>query len=139
MRDGWCISVRQGLAEIARSGPSPHIVAVVLGPALEALGASRPLYLPLFYIQTLGASLQKASWRCSTSSSTWTAAASSLSLTRAVLRRQPQLHLLTLKMECHLPLQLRLRRRGAAGAGVRACTSSTSGSEGWSTRDLLLQ
>ena len=58
MRDEMVYSVRQGLAEIAKIQALALIVAVVLGPAaLEALGISS-LYLPLFYIQTLGASLQ---------------------------------------------------------------------------------
>ena len=58
MRDEMVYSVRQGLAEIAKIQGLALIVAIVLGPAaLEALGISS-LYLPLFYIQTLGASLQ---------------------------------------------------------------------------------
>ncbi|MDD3353218.1 exopolysaccharide Pel transporter PelG [Zoogloea sp.] len=58
MRDEMVYAVRQGLAEIAKIQALALLFAVVVGPAaLEALGISS-LYLPLFYIQTLGASLQ---------------------------------------------------------------------------------
>lgn len=58
MRDEMVLAIRQGLVEIAKIQSIALLLAVVIGPiTLAALGISS-LYLPLFYIQTLGASLQ---------------------------------------------------------------------------------
>lgn len=58
MRDEMLYAIRQGLLEIAKIQTLALLVALVAGPAaLRALGISE-LYLPLFYIQTVGASLQ---------------------------------------------------------------------------------
>lgn len=58
MRDEMVFSIRQGLLEIGKIQTLAVLVALVAGPpALDALGISA-LYLPLFYIQTVGASLQ---------------------------------------------------------------------------------
>ena len=58
MRDEMVLAIRQGLAEIAKIQTLALLIALVAGPAaLDALGISE-LYLPLFYVQTLGASLQ---------------------------------------------------------------------------------
>lgn len=58
MRDEMLYAIRHGLLEIAKIQTIAVLVALVAGPAaLRALGISE-LYLPLFYIQTVGASLQ---------------------------------------------------------------------------------
>jgi uncharacterized membrane protein len=58
MRDEMVYSIRQGLAEIAKIQTLAVLFAFVTGPAvLSALNISE-LYLPLLYIQTIGASLQ---------------------------------------------------------------------------------
>ncbi|MEN3110787.1 exopolysaccharide Pel transporter PelG [Uliginosibacterium paludis] len=58
MRDEMVYAIRQGLLEIAKIQTLALLVALVAGPAaLRALGISE-LYLSLFYIQTVGASLQ---------------------------------------------------------------------------------
>lgn len=58
MRDEMVYAIRQGLLEIAKIQTLALLVALVAGPAaLHALGISE-LYLSLFYIQTVGASLQ---------------------------------------------------------------------------------
>lgn len=58
MRDEMLYAIRQGLLEIAKIQTLAVLIAIVTGPAaLRALGISE-LYLPLFYIQTVGASLQ---------------------------------------------------------------------------------
>ena len=58
MRDEMALSIRQGFAEIAKIQTLALLAAILVGPAvLTALGIST-LYLPLFHIQTLGASLQ---------------------------------------------------------------------------------
>ncbi len=58
MRDEMLYSIRQGLLEIGKIQTLAVLVALIAGPAaLHALGISE-LYLPLFYIQTVGASLQ---------------------------------------------------------------------------------
>ncbi len=58
MRDEMLYAIRQGLLEIAKIQTIAVLVALVAGPAaLRALGISE-LYLSLFYIQTVGASLQ---------------------------------------------------------------------------------
>jgi uncharacterized membrane protein len=58
MRDEMLYSIRQGLLEIGKIQTLAVLVALVAGPAaLHALGISE-LYLSLFYIQTVGASLQ---------------------------------------------------------------------------------
>lgn len=58
MRDEMLYAIRQGLLEIGKIQILAVLVAMVTGPAaLKALGISE-LYLSLFYIQTVGASLQ---------------------------------------------------------------------------------
>ena len=58
MRDEMVYSIRQGLAEIAKIQTLAVLVTFVAGPSiLQALGISQ-LYLPLLYIQVIGASLQ---------------------------------------------------------------------------------
>ena len=58
MRDEMLYAIRQGLVEIGKIQTIAVLVALVAGPAtLAALGISE-LYLSLFYIQTVGASLQ---------------------------------------------------------------------------------
>lgn len=58
MRDEMVLAIRQGLAEIAKIQTLALLAAIVVGPTvLAALGISA-LYLPLFHVQTLGASLQ---------------------------------------------------------------------------------
>ena len=58
MRDEMVYSIRQGLAEIGKIQTLAVLVTFVAGPTLlEALGISE-LYLPLLYIQIIGASLQ---------------------------------------------------------------------------------
>ena len=58
MRDEMVLSIRQGFAEIAKIQTLALLAAIVVGPtALAALGIPA-LYLPLFQVQTLGASLQ---------------------------------------------------------------------------------
>lgn len=58
MRDEMVVSIRQGFAEIAKIQTLALLAAILVGPTvLMALGISA-LYLPLFHIQTLGASLQ---------------------------------------------------------------------------------
>ena len=58
MRDEMALSIRQGFAEIAKIQTLALLAAILVGPSvLAALGISA-LYLPLFHIQTLGASLQ---------------------------------------------------------------------------------
>jgi polysaccharide biosynthesis protein PelG len=58
MRDEMLYAIRQGLMEIGKIQTLAVLVAVVVGPiALQTLGISE-LYLPLFYVQTVGASLQ---------------------------------------------------------------------------------
>lgn len=57
-RDEMIHAIRQGLLEIGKIQTLAVLIALVAGPpALDALGISK-LYLPLFYIQTIGASLQ---------------------------------------------------------------------------------
>jgi len=57
-RDEMIHAIRQGLLEIGKIQTLAVLIALVAGPpALNALGISK-LYLPLFYIQTIGASLQ---------------------------------------------------------------------------------
>lgn len=58
MRDEMLYAIRQGLVEIGKIQTLALLIALVAGPAaLRALGISE-LYLSLFYIQTVGASLQ---------------------------------------------------------------------------------
>ncbi len=58
MRDEMTYAIRQGLAEIGKIQTLAVLVTFVAGPAvLRWLGISE-LYIPLLYIQTLGASLQ---------------------------------------------------------------------------------
>ncbi|MFC5302103.1 exopolysaccharide Pel transporter PelG [Azospira restricta] len=58
MRDEMVYSIRQGLAEIGKIQTLAVLVTFVAGPSLlELLGISG-LYLPLLYIQVIGASLQ---------------------------------------------------------------------------------
>lgn len=58
MRDEMVYSVRQGLAEIAKIQTLAVLITFVAGPALlELLGISQ-LYLPLLYVQVVGAGLQ---------------------------------------------------------------------------------
>ncbi len=58
MRDEMVYSIRQGLAEIGKIQTLAVLVTFVAGPTLlEALDISE-LYLPLLYIQVIGASLQ---------------------------------------------------------------------------------
>lgn len=57
-RDEMIHAIRQGLLEIGKIQALAVLIALVAGPAaLAALGISK-LYLSLFYIQTVGASLQ---------------------------------------------------------------------------------
>lgn len=57
-RDEMVYAIRQGLLEIGKIQTLSLLIALVAGPAaLRALGISE-LYLSLFYIQTVGASLQ---------------------------------------------------------------------------------
>jgi uncharacterized membrane protein len=58
MRDEMVYAVRQGLAEIGKIQTLAVLITFVAGPALlDLLGISR-LYLPLLYIQVVGAGLQ---------------------------------------------------------------------------------
>ena len=58
MRDEMVLAIRQGFAEIGKIQTLALLAAIIVGPTvLAALGISA-LYLPLFHIQTLGASLQ---------------------------------------------------------------------------------
>jgi uncharacterized membrane protein len=58
MRDEMTYAIRQGLAEIAKIQTLAVLATFVAGPAvLRSLGISE-LYLPLLYVQTLGASIQ---------------------------------------------------------------------------------
>lgn len=58
MRDEMVQSVRNGLGEIAKIQTLAVLATFAAGPALlDVLGISE-LYLPLFYVQTVGASLQ---------------------------------------------------------------------------------
>ncbi len=58
MRDEMVYSIKQGLAEIGKIQTLAVLVTFVAGPSLlEILGISE-LYLPLLYIQVIGASLQ---------------------------------------------------------------------------------
>ncbi len=58
MRDEMVYSIKQGLAEIGKIQTLAVLVTFVAGPSLlELLGISE-LYLPLLYIQVIGASLQ---------------------------------------------------------------------------------
>lgn len=58
MRDEMVYSIQQGLGEIAKIQTLAVLLTVVAGPALlHALGISE-LYLPLLYVQVIGAGLQ---------------------------------------------------------------------------------
>ena len=58
MRDEMVYSIKQGLAEIGKIQTLAVLITFVAGPALlNALGISE-LYLPLLFIQIIGASLQ---------------------------------------------------------------------------------
>jgi uncharacterized membrane protein len=58
MRDEMVYSIRQGLSEIAKIQTLAVLIAFVAGPTtLQNLGISQ-LFLPLFYVQVVGASLQ---------------------------------------------------------------------------------
>jgi uncharacterized membrane protein len=58
MRDEMVYSIRQGLAEIAKIQTLTVLVTFVAGPSLLDLLGISSLYLPLLYIQIIGASLQ---------------------------------------------------------------------------------
>lgn len=58
MRDEMVLSIRQGFSEIAKIQTLALLAAIVVGPAVLAALGIPALYLPLFHVQTLGASLQ---------------------------------------------------------------------------------
>ena len=58
MRDEMVYSIRQGLAEIGKIQTLAVLITFVAGPALLAVLDISELYLPLLYIQVIGASLQ---------------------------------------------------------------------------------
>jgi uncharacterized membrane protein len=58
MRDEMVLAVCQGFAEIAKIQTLALLGAIVVGPAVLASLGIPELYLPLFHVQTLGASLQ---------------------------------------------------------------------------------
>lgn len=58
MRDEMVFSIRQGLSEIAKIQTLSVLVTYVAGPAILRLLGISELYLPLLYIQVVGAGLQ---------------------------------------------------------------------------------
>ena len=58
MRDEMVYSIQQGLGEIAKIQTLAVLLAVVAGPALLNILGISELYLPLLYVQVIGAGLQ---------------------------------------------------------------------------------